>query len=179
MKKRRKKKINSNSGFTLVETLMAVAILAFGLILVGTTWSGNVMRLKKIRLNNEVAFLLQQKMTEMELKYQNVGLEQVKEEEEGDFGDGFKDYKWEFKSQEFVMPDLSLLIDNDKESNTEMQSMVIKQIGEVLGKSIKEITVTVIVKKSGSRKKELRFTVSSYFVDFNKEMTFSGIGGAQ
>lgn len=135
------------------------------------------MRLKRIRLNNEVAFLLQQKMTEMELKYQNVGLDQIKEEEEGDFGEGFKDYTWEFKSQEFVMPDLSLLMDVNKESNTEMQGMVLKQIGEVLGKAIKEITVTVVVKKMGSRKKELRYSVSSYLVDFNKEMAFSGIGG--
>ncbi len=171
-----------NRGFTLIETLMAVSILAFGLIIIATTWSGNVMRLNKIRLNNEVAFLLQQKMTEMELKYQNVGLDQIKEEETGDFGDDFKDYAWEFKSQEFVMPDLSLLIDLKKENNAEMQGMVLKQIGEVLGKAVKEISVTVIVKKSSKRKKELRFTVSSYLIDFNKEMTFSGIpgmGGAQ
>lgn len=136
------------------------------------------MRLKKIRLNNEVAFLLQQKMTEMELKYQNVTLDQVKEEEAGDFGDSFKDYKWEFKSQEFVMPDLSLLLDNNKETNAEMQGMILKQIGEVLGKAIKEITVTVIVKKSNSQKKELRYSVSSYLVDFNKEIAFS-VGGIQ
>ncbi|OQW52838.1 MAG: hypothetical protein A4S09_08315 [Proteobacteria bacterium SG_bin7] len=168
-----------DSGFTLVETLLAMAILAFGLLIVSSTWSGNVMRLKRIRLNNEVAFLLQQKMTEMELKYQNVGLDQIKEEEEGDFGDSFKDYRWEFKSQEFVMPDLSLLVDNNKETNTEMQGMILKQIGEVLGKAVKEITVTVVVKQAGSRKKELRFSVSSYFIDFNKEIAFSGIGGAQ
>jgi prepilin-type N-terminal cleavage/methylation domain-containing protein len=171
--------MNKNErGFTLIETLLAMAILAFGLIIVATTWSGNVMRLKKIRLNNEVAFLLQQKMTEMELKYQNVGLDQIKEEEEGDFGEGFKDYAWEFKSQEFVMPDLSLLIPPNKETNTEMQSMILKQIGEVLGKAIKEITVTVIVKKGGTRKKELRYSVSSYLIDYNKEMAFSGVPGA-
>lgn len=169
--------MKKNNGFTLVETLMAVSILAFGLVIIGTTWGGNVMRLRKIRLNNEVAFLLQQKMTEMELKYQNVGVDQIKEEEAGDFGDDFQDYSWEFKSQEFVMPDLSMLMDLRKENNQEMQSMILKQIGEVLGKAVKEISVTVIVKKTKTRK-EQRFTVSSYLVDFTKEMAFTGLPSA-
>lgn len=170
--------MSKSYGFTLIETLMAVTILAFGLIIVSSTWGGNVMRLKKIRLNNEVAFLLQQKMTEMELKYQNTPLDQVKEEESGTFGDGFDDYAWEFKSQKFVMPDLSLLMDVNKETNVDMQRMILTQLGDVLGKSIKEITVSVIVKKNKSRSKEIKYSVSSYLIDYSKEPAFTGFSGA-
>ena len=135
------------------------------------------MRVRKMRLYNEVAFLLQQKMTEIELKYQNMPLDKIPEEDAGNFGDSFPDYSWELKSQEFQLPDLSSMLDVNKESNVDMQRMVLKQLNESLGKAIKEIKVSVIVKKNNKRAAETRYTISTYMVDFTKEPNFSGIAG--
>ncbi len=164
-------------GFTLLETLVAMMILAFALIIISSTWGGNVLRLRKARLYNEVTFLLQQKMTEMELKYQNAPLEKIDEEAEGDFGKDFPDYKWEFKSQEFTMPDLSSLMTSQKDRVDEMEMAIAKQLTEVLSKSIKEINVTVIVFRKA---KELqRYSLTSYIVDFNKDIALSPPGAGK
>lgn len=164
-------------GFTLLETLVAMMILSFALIVISSTWGGNVLRLRKARLFNEVTFLLQQKMTEMELKYRNAPLEKIDEESAGDFGKDFPDYSWEFKSQEFVMPDLASLLTSEKDRVSDMETTIVKQLTEVLSKSIKEIKVTVIVTKKA---KELqRFSLTSYLVDFNKEITLSPGGSGK
>ncbi len=164
-------------GFTLLETLVSMMILSFALIVISGTWSGNVMRLRKARLYNEVTFLLQQKMTEMELKYQNVTLDKIDEEDSGDFGKDFPDYKWEFSSQEFTMPDLSAILGaDDDDRQNEMEKTLITQVTETLSKSVKEIKVTVIVFK---KKKEIqRYALTSYIIDYNKDVNLSPGGGA-
>ncbi|MDZ4662315.1 MAG: type II secretion system protein [Pseudomonadota bacterium] len=164
-------------GFSLLETLVAMMILSFSLIIISSTWGGNVLRLRKARLYNEVTFLLQQKMTEMELKYQNAPLEKIDEEDTGDFGKDFPDYKWEFNSQEFTMPDLASLLTSEKDRVSDMETSIVKQLTEVLSKSIKEIKVTVIVLKKGKEIK--RYALTSYIVDYNKDIALSPSGAGK
>jgi len=163
-------------GFTLLETMIAMLILSFGIIVVSGTWSGNFLRVRKARLYNEVAFLLQQKVTELELKYGTASLSAIEEEETGDFGEDFPDYSWEFISQDFTMPDLSLF-NSGEEAQDDISRTIKKALTNIISKSVKEITVSVILKKGGKRKREARYSVSTYIVDFNAEIPFTGIGG--
>ena len=69
-------------GFTLIEVLAAVAVLAGLMAVAAFSWSGNFRRLQKSKDLNEVSFLLEQKMSELEGKYKTE-IDSLLEKEEG------------------------------------------------------------------------------------------------
>lgn len=160
-----------NHGFSLVEVLVALAIIAGGIVIVSSTWSGNLTRLRGSTLRNNVAFLLERKMVEMETKYRNKPLEEI-EDQAGDFGPNYKQYRWTFKAQEFQMPDISAALIGREGGADEMLLNMIRQTQDYLSQSIKEGKVSVFV-KAGNR--EVEYTLSTYFINYNKE--FGGLGG--
>ena len=161
-------------GFTLIEVIVAVAILAGGIIVVASAWSGNYLRIRKANLYNNVAILLQQKITELEAQYAGKPIEEIPEEKKGDFGSELPRYRWEISSQEFEMPDLSSILVNRDGGADENLLQVIQQTTQFINKSVKEVTVAVFVK---SRKKEIKFEVNTYFVDYNKDLAIGGVSG--
>lgn len=164
-----------NSGFTLAEVLVALAITMGAVMVITATSSGNLLRIRKSQLATNVATLLEKKTAEIEIKYRTKSLEEIPDEEKGDFGSNYKQYRWEFKSQEFEMPDLSpILLRQDGGTNDLMLTMV-KQMQEYLSKAIKEAKVSVFVKTG---KKETEYFVTTYFVDYSKDVPFAGIPAA-
>lgn len=159
-------------GFTLIEVVIAITILAGGIVVVANSWSGNYLRVRKTRLYNNVAILLQRKLTEIESQYKGKPLEQIPDEDKGDFGSELKQYRWEMSSQDFEMPDLSSVLINDEDGADEMLLTVIRKTTEFINQSVKEVTVTVIVK---TPKKDVKYDVTTYFVDFNKELALGGL----
>ncbi len=157
-----------NKGFTLLEVLIAVAILASGIILLGTSWSGNLMRLRKSNLYSNVSALLERKIVELESEYRDKPLGEIPESREGDFGSDFPDYKWKMKSRDLKFPDLSAVIVGKDGADETLLSMV-RQMTDVLSKAIKEIKVSVLVK---AKKKDLEFSATDYIIDYS-----AGIGG--
>jgi prepilin-type N-terminal cleavage/methylation domain-containing protein len=160
-------RLKKQSGFTLLETLIALVITVGAALILSNSWSGNFLRVRKTALYNNVAILLQRKITEMESKYQGVKLENIKEEE-GDFGDSFPQYRWTFSTQPFVMPDLTPVLTNKNSGGTDqMLITMISKMQEMIGKAILEGTVTVFVK---SKDKEVPFSVTTYFVDYDSDV---------
>lgn len=158
-------------GFTLLEVLIAMTILAGSIIVISNTWSGNFLRFRKSNLFNNVALLLEAKMAEIEAKYRDKPLEEIPDEEAGEF-EGNPNYRWVMKSQEFEMPDLSAILIKQSDGANENLLSMIKQMSEYISKSVKEVKVSVLVKAG---KKEVEFTITTYFVDYKKEI---GLGGA-
>jgi general secretion pathway protein I len=165
--------IKSKKGFTLLETLLAMIILSTGILLLTNSWSGSFLRIRKTQLNSEVSALLERKMVEVEAEYKDKPLESIPEEKEDDFGSDYPQYSWKLESQEFKIPDLSAGMTSRDGGANEMLLSIIKQLSEHLNKSVKEVRVTVLYKpKSG---KELSFSVTRYYVDFNKELPMPGV----
>lgn len=162
------------SGFTLIETLVAMVILTFTILAVSNTWSGNVFRIQKARINATTAALLQRKMTEYEILYKDKPLE-VPEEEGGDFGSEYPGYRWEMKSKEFEMPDLSGAMVAREGGADEMMLTIVKTVADFVKQSAKEVTVTVVYK--GRAKTELKNSVTTYFIDYSKELNVPGLSG--
>ncbi|NQZ00964.1 MAG: type II secretion system protein [Bdellovibrionales bacterium] len=162
-------------GFTLMEVLVAIMILAGSLVVISTSWSGNFARVKKANLYNNVALLLESKMSEITAKYSGLRLEEIPETEAGDFGPDYKQYRWDFKSQEFEMPDMSaILVKNaGPQGADEMLLTMIKQMQNYISESVKEGTVTVYVKGAG--KEEVAFSITTYFVDYNRDLQVGGL----
>jgi prepilin-type N-terminal cleavage/methylation domain-containing protein len=163
----------STQGFTLLEVMIALSITVGAAVLIVTAWGGNYARVRKGTLNTNIAQLLTRKMSEMESKYRNKQLTEIKDEE-GDFGEDYANYRWSFKVQPFEMPDLAPLLQaKDNKGTDQMLLTVMSKMREALGKAIVEATVTITVDVAG---KVITHSVTTYFVDYETEPNI-GLGG--
>jgi len=158
-------------GFTLLEVLIAMSILTMVIIAVSSTWSGNFNRMRKINLANNVATLLERKMVELEAQYKNQPISQIPEEETGDFGTDHPQYSWKLESQKFEMPDLTATLTSREGGADEMLINMIKQINEFVSKSVKEVTLSVIVTTG---KRNVSYKITTYFVDWEQQISLLG-----
>jgi general secretion pathway protein I len=164
--------LRSEKGFTLLETLLAVVILSTGILLLTSSWSGSFARLRKTQLNQEVAALLERKMSEIELEYRGKTNEVIPEEKSDDFGSEYPQYKWKFTSRDFESPNLGQMIAGQGGgAGGDQMLMVINKLAEHLSKTIKEVKLTVIY--TGG-KKPVEYSVVTYFVDYNKPLSLGG-----
>lgn len=163
-----------NRGFTLIEVLIALLIVSAAIVATSSLWGGNFMRMRKAALNYDAATLLERKMVEIEAKYKDKPLEEIVEEDTGDFGTDFPQYRWTMKSRELTLPDLTAVLVGQEEGADEMLINMMKQLTEYLQKSIKEVKVSVFVKRG---KRELEYSAAQYFVDYSKDF-MGGAAGA-
>jgi len=164
-------------GFTLIEVLVALMILAGAIVLASSAWSGNLVRLEKTRVNTTMALLLQRKMTEIELEYRDKALAEFPDEDNGEF-EGYPQFRWQLESKEFVMPDISsALIARDEGADQNLLSLI-GQMTTMISQNIREVTVTVIYTSKRS-KQEIKNSVTTYFVDYQSDLGLGGIGGGQ
>lgn len=161
-----------SGGFTLIEIIMSLMILTGGIIAVNTSWSGNLLRVRKSSMYNNAAALLERKVTEIDAKYAGRPISEIAAEDGGDFGSEFPQFSWKFKSQKFVMPDLTpIIMGQTNEGVDQMLLTVMTQMQEFMSKSIIEGKVTLVVK---SEKSPLEFSVVMYFVDYNQQLSVPG-----
>jgi general secretion pathway protein I len=167
-----KKEVAKQLGFTLVETLLALAIMATALTLLAQSWSGAFSSVRKTQLNFEAASLLERKMIEIDALYRGKSLDAIPEEQAEDFGEDFPQYSWKLKSKKFEFPDLTNILTSKDGGADQLTMSLIKQLGDGISKAIKEVTVTVIFKPPGKNRKPLEHSITTYYVDFDKELTF-------
>lgn len=165
MIRRRKTK---SLGFTLIETLVAMVIMSGGVMVLANSWSGNFMRIRNSRINNTMAILLERKMTEIDVKYKDRSFEEIAETDAGDFGTKYPGYRWEMKAKKFEMPDMSSALISKEGGADEMMLMIVRTVQDFIKEAVKEISVTVYYK--GRIGKEIRNSVTTYVVDYSKEL---------
>jgi general secretion pathway protein I len=163
----------SNAGFTLIEVLVALFILAGGILMISLAWSGNFLHLRKSALFHDVSTLLERKMVEIEAQYANKDVKEIPDEDGGEF-EGFPQYRWAMKSRDMKFPDLSAIIAGQEDGGDEMLINMVKQMTEYLNKTIKEVKVSIFVKTKTAR--ELEFAATEYFIDYNQDF-MGGVGG--
>lgn len=78
------------SGFTLLEVMIATAIIAIALVAALGSQSQSVSLANEAKFSTTVAFLAQKKMAELEAE----DLEELRSDT-GDFGEDFPGYRWE------------------------------------------------------------------------------------
>ncbi|MBX3040349.1 MAG: type II secretion system protein [Bdellovibrionaceae bacterium] len=165
--------MRNRRGFTLLEIILAMAILSSGILLLANSWSGSFMRIRKTQQVTEVAALLERKMVELDSKYRGKPLASIPDEEGDDFGSDYPNYRWAMKSQEFELPDLSTGLTSQEGGANEMLLMVMKQMTEHLKKTIKEVRVSIFY-KSGNAGKEIEYSITTYYVDYDRPIPMGG-----
>jgi general secretion pathway protein I len=150
--------------------LLAVVILASALLLLTNSWNSSYLRLRKTQNQFEVAALLERKMTEIEIEYRGKSVDEIEEEKEGDFGKDYPQYAWKMTSKKLEIPDISSTMAAQDGGANQFLMSVVKQLTDGLSKAIKEVTVTVI--NNNAKPKPIEYSVTTYFVDYNKELQF-------
>ena len=164
----------TRKGFTLVEVLLAMIILSSALVLLTTSWGGSYARIRKTKIKTEVMALLQRRMVEVDLKYRGKSLDSIPEEpEEEDFGSEYPQYRSKVESKKFDFPDLTSVLTSKENGANQALIMIMKQLQEHLNKTVKEVKVSVYYKPEGGH--ELVYSITTYFVDYDKEITVPGL----
>ncbi len=158
-------------GFTLIEVLIATIILAGSMVVLSNSWGGSIFILRKSQVVNTVAYLLKRKMTEIELKYEGAPLDEVKDEDGGDFGGDFPEYSWRMRSKKMEFPDLSAVLTAREGGVDEKLLTIVRSMTKQFNENIKEVEVTVIYKRS---KRSLEYKLTTYLIDYSKPLNLTG-----
>ncbi|MEK6627580.1 MAG: prepilin-type N-terminal cleavage/methylation domain-containing protein [Bdellovibrionota bacterium] len=172
--KQLKSALGSKKGFTLIEVVLALMVMASGLFILTNSWSGTYNRLRKTQIQVQIAALLERKVTEIEREYKNKSLESIPEEKEDNFGSELPQYSWKLKSKKFEMPDLSAALISQDGGADQTTLSLMKVYTDYLSKTVKEINVSVIFKEG---KKPLVADVTIYMIDYNQPLPLPGAGG--
>ena len=160
-------------GFTLVEVMIAMAIMSSSIVLMSQTWSSNWVRVRKIGVNNRAAFLLNSKMAELETLYSKQ-FNNVPEEESGEFEE-YPEFSWSMKSQKFSMPDLRSLLITGGEAPEQLVSLV-EKLTEFFNETVIEMQVTITYTRNKAKSKKT-FRATTFLVDFDRPLPLPNIGG--
>jgi general secretion pathway protein I len=164
------KKLNKRNGFTLIEVVLAMTIMASGLFILTNSWSGTYSRLKKTQIQVQLASLLERKVVEIEREFKNKPLDTFPEEKEEAF-EGVENYSWKIKTQKLELPDLSAVLESQQEGTSTDLSSFMKLFSEHISKTVREVKIEVIY--TGS-KKPISADVVIYFIDYDKTLPLPG-----
>jgi prepilin-type N-terminal cleavage/methylation domain-containing protein len=172
--------IRNNKGFSLLEVLIAITIMASCVVVVAMAWSGSQLRIRKMRLNNQAAFLLDYKVAETEKRFRNE-ITLLPDDEAGTFDDLGKEYRnfsWVLKSKKFEMPDISGFLKQNKNGADPIMTMVMEQMKNYFDQAAKEVTITVVYSFG---KDKVKYSATTFLIDFNQQIPMpdmSALGGA-
>ena len=162
-------------GFTLLEVVLALMVMAAGLFILTNSWAGTYNRLRKTQIQVQIAALLERKITEVEREYKNKSLESIPEEKEDNFGSELPQYSWKMKSKKLEMPDLSAQLTSQEGGADATLLALMKTYTEYISKCVKEVNISVIYKEG---KKPVVADVTIYMMDYNRSLPLPGAGGA-
>lgn len=147
-------------GFTLLEVLLAVAILAGLMAVASLSWSGNFRRFKKSKSLNAITVLLEKKMSELEVKYKNEKISSLPKKEEGEFFEE-PDYKWSYETRPLILPDTLAWLAAQGLPQNDRNISLTEALKEILSKTVVEVRLTVSLIKGGKGQ-----SLTAYFVNY-------------
>ena len=175
MKQLLSKNYKKIDGFTLIEVLIAMMILAGALVALSASWSGSVMAYRKGRKVNVITRLLQKQATEMELRFKDESIV-TDQELEGDFGKDYPNLSWKTEIKSLQFPDLAPILVNQEDGVDQITLTIIRQMSTQLSQAIKEMKVSVLWKYQD---RVSTYSITTYLISYSQLGLpgASGVGG--
>lgn len=172
---------NNKEGFTLLEVIIAMSIMAIAFAAILAVEGGAINASARAKLVNQMVLLARNQMVETEFEIEGKRFEEIEKEKSGNFEKPNETVRWKRTVKELKFPKLTGggggkksegAQDKDAESggNSEMANMITKLITNFLSKALREVTVTVYWKRG---KGEQSYSLTTYWVDLNHEFNFS------
>ena len=159
----------TKKGFSLIEVLASVLLLA-GLISIVVQLSyDNTRRLKKARQLEKIASLLELKMLELEEGFKGERIVELQETGEGGFKEE-ENYTWSYKTQPLAFPQPELLLSLVQIPQNEMNIKIAQALNGILSDTVIELELTVHYKTKKGKK--LSYSLVSYFVNYENAPGF-------
>jgi prepilin-type N-terminal cleavage/methylation domain-containing protein len=170
---------SSTAGFTLLETIIALAIMVIAFASILDVEDGGIMAAERTKQMNTVAMLARNKMVEMEYYVQGKSFDEVKKDDAGTYESPYEDFHWKSEIKEIKFPNIVATIQgaaaaasggagtgSGQAQNNDLTDRMGKLVTNFLSKALREVTVTIFWKRTGG---EGSFSVSTYWVDLNHE----------
>jgi len=170
------KNTHQKKGFTLLEVVIALGIMGMVMIVLTSSWRGNFRRVKKAKIQTQAVYLLQKKMTELEVFYKGRVRELPKDEQTGKFKDKLlENYSWKWKAQKFNMPDIARLFTSEEGIVDETSVQILNKMKNYMEESVREVRLTLLYRAS-PKSKAVKYSISTIFVDYDVPLQI-GLGG--
>lgn len=165
-----KNKFKNQKGFTLLEVLIAIAIMALALGSILAIEGGSINHSVEAKQMNIVAMLAKNQMITTELDIEGKTFDEVDKDMTGKFDPPFEDFSWSREVTEVKFPNLNPGGGGQNEGEDQTSEMLSKLLSNYLSKALREVKVSVLWMKNG---KPQTFSVSTYWVDLNHEFDLS------
>ena len=163
----------NQAGFTLLETMVAMAIMLVAFASILAVESSSINSSEKAKHLNIAGMLAKSKMIDSEFEWEGKTFDEFNKEAGGPFKDPYQEYKWKRIVKEVKFPALGGPASDKKdgskggdEGTDQNTEMLTKLMSNFMTKAIREVTVTISWKKGAG---EQSFAVSTYWVNLNNE----------
>lgn len=160
--------IKKNKGFTLIEILISLLILAGSTLIISRIGSGNQKRTIKINDYHTIVHLMETKIAELEFEWRKKNFDSIPKELKGEF-ETEKHFSWSVKTQKLNLSNPQQLMKlGDQQKDFSLK--ILKVISEFLSSAILETKLTIHYKKGIFKS---AYSMTTYIVDHNKEVQLS------
>lgn len=158
---------NNQKGFSLLEILIAVAILATSLVSLMSAQGASFLSSERGESLTEATFLARDKMAEIQIelaadleknKFPDEGVEK-----EGTFDEPFEDYRWDYAIKKVEIPMVEGA--GGEEGKNAMVGNYMKNITDQISKSVREIKLTIYWgSKDAKKEDQQQMSVTTHIV---------------
>lgn len=133
----------SNAGFSMLEILIAVAILSTGFVTLLGAQSSSFLSSERAERLTTATFLARQRMVEIEIELEK-DLEKGKfprqdVEKKGVFDEPFDDFRWKYTVSKVEIP----VVDTGGEGTSALVGSYMKTVMDEISKAVREVKLTV------------------------------------
>jgi general secretion pathway protein I len=174
------KRLAQQEGFTLLEVIIAVAIMVLAFASIIAVESNSISATTRAKEMNMVAMLARNQMVDLEYKIEGKTFDEVKKEDGGTFEAPYEKFRWKTTVKEIKFPSLGGGGGDAKggtasgsggaaaggDPNAAYAEQITKMVTDYFTKAVREISVTIYWKRGSG---EVNFNLSTYWVDLNHE----------
>ena len=164
-----RKHSNGNSGFTLLEVMIALAIMTVAFAAILTSQSSSISLTIKTKELNLAGWLAHNKMIESEHLLEGKPFSELSKEETKSFEAPFERFSWKREFRELKFPDLTQAV-KEGQGIPEPSRILGKAITKYLNDSVREMVITILWKRGAD---EQQMVLTTYLIDLNAEFNFS------